>query len=99
MRRIRLLAPLMALFLLTVSVSALDVAEKPISNGGYTHYAIDSDGLLWAWGDSFHGGITADRDLEWEEAVPGGEERPECLRGLCGRPGGGWGRRPLGLWQ
>lgn len=70
MRRIRLLAPLMALFLLTVSVSALEPVEKPISNGGYTYYAIDGDGTLWAWGDSFHGGITADDDPTWEEAVP-----------------------------
>lgn len=71
MRKTRLLAPLMALFLLTVSAAALDVAEKPISNGGYTHYVIDSDGTLWAWGDSFHGGITAQEDpVPWENAVP-----------------------------
>lgn len=70
MRRARLLAPLLALLVLTVSAFALEPVESPISNGGYTHYAIDSDGTLWAWGDSFHGGITADHDLEWEEAVP-----------------------------
>ncbi len=70
MRRTRLLAPLLVLLVLTVSVSALEPVERPISNGGYTHYAIDSDGTLWAWGDSIHGGITADHDLEWEEAVP-----------------------------
>lgn len=66
-RGITLLAALAAL---TMSALALDVVERPLDVGGYTYYAIDGDGTLWAWGDSFHGGITADRDLEWEEAVP-----------------------------
>lgn len=51
----RLPVLLTALFLMTLSASALDVVEKPISNGGYTHYAIDSGGTLWAWGGDFQG--------------------------------------------
>lgn len=67
----RLFALLAALLLLTVSAAALEPVKRPVSNGGYTHYAIDGDGTLWSWGDSFHGGITAEVDpVLWEDAVP-----------------------------
>lgn len=67
----RLHALLFALLLLTVSAAALEPVERPIVNGGYTYYAIDGGGTLWAWGDSFHGGITAEEDpVLWENAVP-----------------------------
>lgn len=79
-RGIALLAVLVAL---TISAGALDVAERPLDVGGYTYYAIDGDGTLWAWGDSFHGGITADRDLEWGEAVPEVENARNACAGFA----------------
>lgn len=97
MRRTRLLAPLLAMLLLTVSAAALEPVERPISNGGYTHYAIDGGGTLWAWGDSFHGGITAAEDpVLWENAVPEVENaRNACAGFLTGvavdRDGVLWG--------
>lgn len=70
MKWLRLLTPLAALLALTVSAFALEPVMRPISNGGYTHYAIDGDGILWSWGDSVHGGITAEVDpVLWEDAV------------------------------
>ena len=79
----RFLAPLLALFLLTVSAAALEPVERPICNGGYTHYAIDGGGTLWAWGDSFHGGITAEEDpVLWENAVPEVENARNAYAGF-----------------
>lgn len=66
----RLIGCLLALAALVLPAAALEPVNKPLSIYGYTFYAIDSTGALWAWGDSFHGGITADKDLaDWEDAV------------------------------
>lgn len=57
-------------FALALPAAALEPVNKPLSIYGYTFYAIDSTGILWAWGDSFHGGITAERDpVDWEDAA------------------------------
>lgn len=66
----RLLGCLLALAALALPAAALEPVSKPLSIYGYTYYAIDSARTLWAWGDSFHGGITANEDpVDWEDAV------------------------------
>lgn len=66
----RLIGCLLALAALTLPAAALEPVSKPLSIYGYTYYAIDSTGTLWAWGDSFHGGITTGKALvDWDEAV------------------------------
>ena len=66
----RLIGCLLALAALALPAAALEPVSKPLSIYGYTYYAIDSAGTLWAWGDSFHGGITAERDpVDWEDAA------------------------------
>ena len=83
MRYRRFFAPLLALSLPTACPQALAPAERPICHGGYTHYAIDGGGTLWAWGDSFHGGITAEEDpVLWENAVPEVENARNACAGF-----------------
>lgn len=56
--------PLLIL-LTTVFCNATDLETtwKPLAALGNTYYAIQSDGGLMAWGDSFHGAICSDVDL------------------------------------
>lgn len=55
-----------ALILLTTvfcHAAKLETTRKPLTAWGNTYYAIQSDGDLMAWGDSFHGAICSDEDL------------------------------------
>ena len=45
----RLIGCLLALAALTLPAAALEPMSKPLSIYGYTYYAIDSAGTLWAW--------------------------------------------------
>lgn len=45
------------------SAAELDAVQKPLAVFGSTYYAIQSDGKLMAWGDSFHGATGTDDDL------------------------------------
>lgn len=45
------------------SAAELDAVQKPLVVFGSTYYAIQSDGKLMAWGDSFHGATGTDDDL------------------------------------
>lgn len=66
----RLIGCLLVLAALVLPAAALEPVSKPLSIYGYTYYAIDSTGTLWAWGDSFHGGISTGKALvDWDEAV------------------------------
>lgn len=66
----RLAGVLLAAAVLTLPVRALERAVEPIAASGYTYYAIDVSGKLYAWGDSFHGAVgPTDQDpLYWEDA-------------------------------
>lgn len=59
-----LILPLLIL-LTTVFCNAaeLETTWKPLATLGNFYYAIQSDGALMAWGDSFHGAICSDVDL------------------------------------
>lgn len=66
----KLAGVLLAAVLATLPAQALEPVIQPLADSGYTYYAIDSHGELYAWGDSFHGAVgPTDQDpLPWEEA-------------------------------
>lgn len=64
MKKCAALLPLLILMTTVLCHAAeLETARRPLAVLGNTCYAIQADGGLLAWGDSFHGATCADEDL------------------------------------
>lgn len=61
---------LFLLTLVTLHAHAAEVKQQPLAALGYTYYAIQTDGTLLAWGDSFHGATGREVDIPFSEANP-----------------------------